>query len=138
MTEFVTPIVGGKAIEGFVSFTFASSQVKATRRGSTQQFFTMQAEHLQRGLPKSHPHASLLIDVLSKEYEQWKAQNHNGRGWHLKYYKGPARCFVSCVSLAKACFACSGLGTSTTAEAKEYFSNINASSLVQSSLIQQV
>eukprot|EP00913_Durusdinium_trenchii_P024115 g22648.t1 len=105
MTEFVTPIVGGKAIEGFVSFTFASSQVKATRRGSTQQFFTMQ------------------------EYEQWKAQNHNGRGWHLKYYKGPARCFVSCVSLAKACFACSGLGTSTTAEAKEYFSNINEHSL---------
>eukprot|EP00930_Biecheleria_cincta_P055333 TRINITY_DN41660_c0_g1_i1.p1 TRINITY_DN41660_c0_g1~~TRINITY_DN41660_c0_g1_i1.p1 ORF type:complete len:1305 (-),score=290.22 TRINITY_DN41660_c0_g1_i1:447-4361(-) len=67
LTEFVTPIV------------------KVSRRGSTQQFFTMQ------------------------EYEQWKEQNNNGRGWHLKYYKG--------------------LGTSTTAEAKEYFGRIKQHSL---------
>lgn len=26
--------------------------------------------------------------LLWQEYEQWKAQNNNGKGWHLKYYKG--------------------------------------------------
>mmetsp|Transcript_89770 Transcript_89770/g.187564 ORF Transcript_89770/g.187564 Transcript_89770/m.187564 type:complete len:1239 (+) Transcript_89770:165-3881(+) len=36
------------------------------------------------------------------EYENWKEQNEGGKGWHIKYYKG--------------------LGTSTAAEAKEYFS----------------
>merc|ERR1719230_2531655 len=36
------------------------------------------------------------------EYEEWKENNDNGKGWHMKYYKG--------------------LGTSTAAEAKEYFS----------------
>jgi len=36
------------------------------------------------------------------EYEAWKKQNNEGAGWNCKYYKG--------------------LGTSTAAEAKEYFS----------------
>lgn len=67
LLEFVTPIV------------------KVSKRGATQQFFTMQ------------------------EYEQWKNENNNGRGWSMKYYKG--------------------LGTSTTAEAKEYFSRIDDHSL---------
>jgi DNA topoisomerase-2 len=35
------------------------------------------------------------------DYEAWKAANDNGKGWDVKYYKG--------------------LGTSTSAEAKEYF-----------------
>lgn len=35
------------------------------------------------------------------DYEAWKAQNDNGKGWEIKYYKG--------------------LGTSTSAEAREYF-----------------
>ena len=39
------------------------------------------------------------------EYEQWAAQT-NLRGWKIKYYKG--------------------LGTSTTKEAKEYFSDLIA------------
>ncbi|KAJ3273863.1 DNA topoisomerase 2 [Terramyces sp. JEL0728] len=38
------------------------------------------------------------------EYEAWKAENDNGRGWTLKYYKG--------------------LGTSTTEDAKKYFSDL--------------
>ncbi|KAL7748705.1 DNA topoisomerase 2 [Sorochytrium milnesiophthora] len=39
------------------------------------------------------------------EYEEWKRQNQEGRGWHIKYYKG--------------------LGTSGNVEAKEYFSALN-------------
>jgi DNA topoisomerase II len=39
------------------------------------------------------------------EYQQWKAANNDGHGWKIKYYKG--------------------LGTSSAAEAKEYFSNLN-------------
>ena len=35
------------------------------------------------------------------EYEQWKEENNDGKGWHVKYYKG--------------------LGTSTGKEFKEYF-----------------
>ncbi len=43
------------------------------------------------------------------EYELWKAQNNNGKGWKSKYYKG--------------------LGTSTSAEAKEYFRKIDEHTL---------
>ncbi|CAE7561257.1 top2 [Symbiodinium natans] len=71
-------------LPGFMT-EFVTPIVKVSRRSTTQQFFTMQ------------------------EYEKWKEENNNGRGWHLKYYKG--------------------LGTSTMAEAKEYFSNINEHSL---------
>ncbi|KAL9179430.1 hypothetical protein ACHAXT_008720 [Thalassiosira profunda] len=40
------------------------------------------------------------------EYEEWKESTGNdGKGWHIKYYKG--------------------LGTSTSSEAKEYFSNLD-------------
>merc|ERR1719359_1232231 len=38
------------------------------------------------------------------EYEKWKKRNDDGKGWKMKYYKG--------------------LGTSTAAEAKEYFSDL--------------
>jgi len=39
------------------------------------------------------------------EYEQWKEKNNKGQGWKTKYYKG--------------------LGTSTAAEAKQYFNAID-------------
>ncbi|CAE7296829.1 top-2 [Symbiodinium pilosum] len=39
------------------------------------------------------------------EYEKWKTKTRDGAGWKIKYYKG--------------------LGTSTAAEAKEYFGNIH-------------
>ncbi|GMH81405.1 hypothetical protein TrST_g1955 [Triparma strigata] len=38
------------------------------------------------------------------EYENWKEENNDAKGWHIKYYKG--------------------LGTSTSSEAKDYFSNL--------------
>ena len=38
------------------------------------------------------------------EYERWKESHNNGKGWGIKYYKG--------------------LGTSTSKEAKTYFSNM--------------
>eukprot|EP01033_Poteriospumella_lacustris_P010996 gene10996-7824_t len=38
------------------------------------------------------------------EYRNWKESHHDGKGWKIKYYKG--------------------LGTSTAAEAKDYFSNL--------------
>ena len=43
------------------------------------------------------------------EYQEWKDQNNDGKGWYNKYYKG--------------------LGTSTSAEAKEYFKDINNSEI---------
>jgi DNA topoisomerase-2 len=40
------------------------------------------------------------------QYEEWKEETgNNGKGWKIKYYKG--------------------LGTSTAADAKEYFSNLD-------------
>lgn len=39
------------------------------------------------------------------EYEAWKAETHDGRGWKIKYFKG--------------------LGTSDTNDAKKYFSDMN-------------
>lgn len=39
------------------------------------------------------------------DYENWKQENNNGKGWDIKYYKG--------------------LGTSDRNEAKEYFRNLN-------------
>jgi DNA gyrase/topoisomerase IV subunit B len=39
------------------------------------------------------------------EYENWKDNNNNGKGWSIKYYKG--------------------LGTSTSNEAKSYFKDMN-------------
>jgi len=39
-----------------------------------------------------------------KDYKEWRALNSDGKGWKIKYYKG--------------------LGTSTTAEAKQYFKDI--------------
>lgn len=39
------------------------------------------------------------------EYQQWKLENNDGKNWKIKYYKG--------------------LGTSTSQEAKEYFTNID-------------
>ena len=39
------------------------------------------------------------------QYEEWKAENNDGRGWDYKYYKG--------------------LGTSTAADAKKYFSALD-------------
>lgn len=45
------------------------------------------------------------IDFYSiPEFEKWQAENNNGRGYSIKYYKG--------------------LGTSTSKDAKKYFSNI--------------
>ncbi|RYG66342.1 hypothetical protein EON64_09990, partial [archaeon] len=43
------------------------------------------------------------------EYQSWKEENEEGKGWRIKYYKG--------------------LGTSSAAEAKEYFSNLDTHEL---------
>ncbi len=39
------------------------------------------------------------------DYENWRNENENGKGWHIKYYKG--------------------LGTSTAEEARTYFKNMH-------------
>lgn len=39
------------------------------------------------------------------QYKNWREENNDGKGWKIKYYKG--------------------LGTSTAAEAKDYFSNLS-------------
>ena len=46
---------------------------------------------------------SEIVFYNDGEYELWKEQNENGKGWNVKYYKG--------------------LGTSTAKEFKEYFAN---------------
>src|SRR6266540_2789970 len=60
---------------------FITPIVKCTKNDNTLSFFTL------------------------TEYEAWKRQNGDGKGWKIKYYKG--------------------LGTSTSDEAKEYFSDLN-------------
>lgn len=46
-----------------------------------------------------------VIDFFTiPEYEKWKEENDNGKGWYIKYYKG--------------------LGTSSSADAKQYFSDL--------------
>eukprot|EP00401_Gymnodinium_catenatum_P071523 CAMPEP_0117485866 /NCGR_PEP_ID=MMETSP0784-20121206/15183_1 /TAXON_ID=39447 /ORGANISM="" /LENGTH=1224 /DNA_ID=CAMNT_0005280461 /DNA_START=53 /DNA_END=3727 /DNA_ORIENTATION=- len=62
---------------GFVK-EFVTPIVKASKAGQVHTFFTQ------------------------TEYEAWRSENDDGKGWQIKYYKG--------------------LGTSTAAEAKEYFS----------------
>lgn len=44
------------------------------------------------------------------DYEKWKEENNNGKGWNIKYYKG--------------------LGTSTKAEAKEYFTDLHITNYI--------
>eukprot|EP00918_Siedleckia_nematoides_P035624 GHVU01077351.1.p1 GENE.GHVU01077351.1~~GHVU01077351.1.p1 ORF type:complete len:1037 (+),score=260.62 GHVU01077351.1:329-3112(+) len=64
-------------LEGFLK-EFVTPIVKVTKKDYTISFFTL------------------------NEYEEWKKLNNEGKGWHIKYYKG--------------------LGTSTDKEFKEYFS----------------
>mmetsp|Transcript_42105 Transcript_42105/g.90431 ORF Transcript_42105/g.90431 Transcript_42105/m.90431 type:complete len:1220 (-) Transcript_42105:205-3864(-) len=70
---------------GFVQ-EFITPIVKVTKRQQEIQFFTV------------------------SEYEKWKRENQNGKGWSIKYYKG--------------------LGTSTSAEGKEYFRHIDEHRMV--------
>ena len=66
-------------VDGFLE-QFITPIVKCTKGNKTLTFFTV------------------------PQYENWKEDNNDGRGWKIKYYKG--------------------LGTSTAAEAKDYFSNL--------------
>lgn len=54
---------------------------------------------------KASKGSEVLQFFTQTEYEAWKEKNKSSHGWHVKYYKG--------------------LGTSTSAEAKEYFSAID-------------
>ncbi|CAJ0747567.1 10101_t:CDS:2 [Entrophospora sp. SA101] len=45
-----------------------------------------------------------LMIMTDQDLDEWKRQNENGKGWMIKYYKG--------------------LGTSTSDEAKQYFSDL--------------
>lgn len=66
-------------VDGFLE-QFITPIVKCTKGNKTITFFTV------------------------PQYDNWKEDNNDGRGWKIKYYKG--------------------LGTSTASEAKEYFSNL--------------
>ncbi|KAG9295754.1 hypothetical protein G9A89_008982 [Geosiphon pyriformis] len=66
-------------ISGFL-VEFITPIVKVTRRDNVLSFFTI------------------------PEYERWKEENDDGKGWTIKYYKG--------------------LGTSTDADAKKYFRDL--------------
>ncbi|KAJ3222418.1 DNA topoisomerase 2 [Clydaea vesicula] len=60
---------------------FITPIVKVTKKNQERTFFTI------------------------PEYEEWKSNNMDAKGWHVKYYKG--------------------LGTSSTQDAKKYFSNLH-------------
>jgi len=66
-------------IPGFL-LEFITPIVKVTKKGREISFYTL------------------------PEYEQWKEDTNNGKGWKIKYYKG--------------------LGTSNSADAKKYFSDM--------------
>uniref|UniRef100_A0A6B2KWU8 DNA topoisomerase 2 n=1 Tax=Arcella intermedia TaxID=1963864 RepID=A0A6B2KWU8_9EUKA len=68
------------ALPGFL-VEFVTPIVKATRGKEELSFFTI------------------------PEYEKWKDETENGKGWYIKYYKG--------------------LGTSTADDAKKYFKNMD-------------
>lgn len=53
---------------------------------------------------KMFKHKQVKSFYTLSEYEGWKKKNNDGKGWTIKYYKG--------------------LGTSTTKEAKEYFTEL--------------
>ncbi len=58
------------------------------------------------------------------EFEEWKKEVHNWRTYKIKYYKGKS--FFSTRHCLTTFFPqYIGLGTSTSAEAKEYFSDMN-------------
>eukprot|EP00930_Biecheleria_cincta_P034105 TRINITY_DN23592_c0_g6_i1.p1 TRINITY_DN23592_c0_g6~~TRINITY_DN23592_c0_g6_i1.p1 ORF type:complete len:1248 (+),score=292.45 TRINITY_DN23592_c0_g6_i1:442-4185(+) len=65
--------------------------------GFLKEFFTP--------IVKAHKGKSHLNFFTIPEYEQWKKETENGKGFRIKYYKG--------------------LGTSTAKEAKEYFSALD-------------
>ena len=67
-------------VKGFLQ-QFITPIVKVTKGKKARTFFTL------------------------PEYEEWKEENNDAKGWAIKYYKG--------------------LGTSTSAEAKDYFSHLN-------------
>jgi DNA topoisomerase-2 len=69
-------------VDGFLT-SMLTPIIKARRRGQVLEFYN------------------------GADYDAWKAENSNGKGWEIKYYKG--------------------LGTSTTAEAKEYFRSLKVS-----------
>ncbi|KAJ3316673.1 DNA topoisomerase 2, partial [Blyttiomyces sp. JEL0837] len=70
--------------------------------GFLQEFITP----IVRVTPKNKAQANRTIDFFTiPEYEEWKRNNNDGRGYNIKYYKG--------------------LGTSTTEDAKKYFSNMH-------------
>jgi DNA topoisomerase-2 len=65
--------------EGFMT-SMITPIIKASKNNTVKSFYTL------------------------TDYENWKKDNNNGKGWKIKYYKG--------------------LGTSTSSEAKEYFKNL--------------
>ena len=53
--------------------------------------------------PKGDPIGFDPQPHANQEYEKWKEENNNGRGWHLKYYKGlllTSFCTISCLLLS--------------------------------------
>mmetsp|Transcript_8373 Transcript_8373/g.19772 ORF Transcript_8373/g.19772 Transcript_8373/m.19772 type:complete len:1261 (+) Transcript_8373:26-3808(+) len=68
-----------------------------SNKGFLQQFVTPIVKATKDGQVKQF--------FTMVEYEKWKSKSQDGAGWKIKYYKG--------------------LGTSTAAEAKEYFGKIN-------------
>ena len=60
---------------------------------------------LMTPLLKASRGSTTLSFYSESEYEDWKAENNDGRGYNIKYYKG--------------------LGTSTAAEARTYFEHMN-------------
>lgn len=69
-------------LEGFLT-SMLTPIIKARRRGRVIEFYN------------------------GADYDAWRVENNNGKGWEIKYYKG--------------------LGTSTSAEAKEYFRALKTS-----------
>jgi DNA topoisomerase-2 len=88
----------GSHIKGLLVNLFDEFWPKLSRLpGFLSQFRTPIVKASKRG-------QTTLSFYSMPDYENWKRQNGGGRGWTIKYYKG--------------------LGTSTTAEAKEYFGSL--------------
>ncbi len=58
------------------------------------------------------------------EFQEWKAATPNYHTWDVKYYKGKWSLLDGAIRVINAFFTVLGLGTSTSAEGKEYFADL--------------
>ena len=100
--EMIVHNTDGSHIKGLVMNMFHSTWPALLKR---EGFFTT----MNTPIVKATKGKTILQFYNLTDYEEWKKENNNGKGYYIKYYKG--------------------LGTSDSKEAKEYFQDIAGSTI---------